>query len=220
MYPEKCSNCKEEYYETGYWRDGEYCPSCSASIRRREDEKKKELKRKALEIAEKYGLDLDNYPDDICEEVRRELNPKNAGRKSVKYQSEYCELLIEMADEGKTEVEFAASINISQSLIKHWTVTRPKFKQAREIANDRRQAHFENHYRKAMYAKIPCNPSLLNRYAAAKYGWTERTENVLTGSGGEIPVVKIVPHDEGFPVETQKPTAEQAAAAGVEGMAG
>ena len=214
LIPQKCSCCGEEYYTFGYWGDNRYCLSCSIHMRREEEEEKKRLAKQAAGIAEEYGLDLDQYANELPEDVRRYLNPKNAGRKAVKYRPEFCELLVASAAEGKTEVEFAVQIGISQSLITYWTEKHPRFKQAREIANDHRQARFEKEYRDAMLCKIACVPSLLGRLAAAKWGWGEKGETAI--NTGEIPVVKIVERDAGFPSEKVEPTAEQLAEAGLD----
>ena len=213
--PLLCDECGNEYYETGYWHDGQYCFSCSTAKRRQEEERKKELARKAFEITEKYGIDLSKYPDDIPEEIRQEINSRNAGRKPVKYETEYCEILIEEAAEGKTEAEFAARINISQSLLTYWTEKHERFKKAREIANEIREAWFEKNYRFAMLSKIECVPSMMIRFGAAKYGWGDKTESLIKGSGGEIPVVRIVDRDAGFPTETLEPSPQQKAAEGL-----
>jgi len=218
--PLKCAVCKKEYYETGYWHDGELCPACSANARRQEDDKKAELKKKAAEIQEKYGLDFSQYPEDLETGVREIINPRNAGRKPSKFQIEYCELLVEMAAEGKTESEFAADRQVSQSLLTEWTAKHPRFKIAREVANEVREAWFEKHFRLGMLGKIPVNASMMIRYAAAKHGWKERSESEVKGSGGEIPVVKIVERDAGFPSETLAPSAELAAEAGLDKTAG
>ena len=220
LVPLTCELCTGTYSETGYWQDALYCPACSASMRRQEEERKKELVRKAREIAEKHNLDLDKYTDEIPEEIRREINPKNAGRKAVKYDNAYCELLIEEAGEGKTEAEFAANIKITQATLQYWTGKHLRFKKAREIANELREAWFYKHYRFGMLGKISCVASMMIRYGAAKYGLGDKGEQVLTGGGGEIPVVKIVERDAGFPAETLDPTKEQMQAAGFEEQAG
>jgi hypothetical protein len=183
-------------------------------MRREEAERKKELLRHAAETSERLGLDLDRYSEYLPEELRRELNPRNAGRKAVKWDSAYCALLIERAEEGKTETEFAAELRVSQGLITHWTEVHPNFKQAREVANEQRKAWFMRTYRDAMLLKIGCQPGMMIRWGAAEHGMRDRSETALTGGGGEIPVVKIVERDAGFPSETLSPTAEQAAGAG------
>jgi hypothetical protein len=65
-----------------------------------------------------------------------------------------------------------------------------------------------------MLAKIACNPSMMIRYAAAKLGWGDKSETAVTAKG-EIPVVKIVERDAGFPAETLEPSRELAAEAGL-----
>ena len=213
LYPQVCTHCGNEYYTFNYWGDGRYCLPCSIHMRREEEENRRELAKQAADIAEKHGLDLDQYANELPEDVRRYLNPKNAGRKAVKYRPEFCEMLVAAAAEGKTEVEFAVQIGISQSLISHWTETHPRFKQAREIANDYRQARFEKEYRDAMLCRIDCVPTLMARAASAKWGWGDKSETVLVA--GEIPVVKIVERDAGFPSEQLEPTAGQLAEAGL-----
>jgi len=215
LYPRTCEDCGAEYKEVGYWGDGHYCLSCSLTMRRREDERKKDLARHAAEIAEKYGLDLDVYAEELPIEIRKIINPKNAGRKAVKWNSSYCELLVGSAAEGKSEAEFAAEVNIAQSLIQAWTEAHPKFKQARETANELRMAYFERTFRDAMLGSIPCVPSMMIRYMAAKYGWGDKNESVVSAGSGEIPVVKIVERDAAFPEETLEPSKEQVQAAGL-----
>jgi hypothetical protein len=209
--PLVCAKCGNEYYETGYWHDGEYCPACSIEARFAEEERRKGLARMAAEIAERRGLDLGALPDDLPEDIRKELNPRNAGRREVKYESAYCELLVDQAAEGKTEAEFAAGIGVAQSLLQYWTEKHPRFRKAREIAGEQREAWIEKHYRLAMLRRIECNPSMMIRYGAAKLGWGDRSETALVGNGGEIPVVRIVERDADFPQETLKPTADQIA---------
>ena len=218
--PLKCSVCSNDYYETGYWRDGEMCPACSINKRQQEEDKKADLKKKAAQIQEEYGLDFSQYPENLEAGVRELLNPRNAGRKPSKFQIEYCELLVEQAAEGKSESEFAADIQVSQSLLTEWTAKHPRFKVAREVANEVREAWFEKHFRLGMLGKIPVNASMMIRYAAAKLGWKEKSESEVKGSGGEIPVVKIVERDAGFPSETLKPSAELIAEAGLNKTAG
>jgi ribosomal protein S9 len=213
LLPVVCEICGNEYWETGYWRDGELCPACSLSEKRQEGERKKELARRAAEAAEKYGLDLNMWPDELPEEVRRELNPLNAGRKSVKWENAYCELIIERANEGKSEAEFAVEIGVSQGLIQYWTEKHPNFKRAREIANDSRSAWIERYFRDAALGKVPCQPSMMNRLAAAKLGWGEKMET--TTNTGEIPVVRLPSVDAGFPAETLEPSKEKIAEAGL-----
>jgi len=211
--PIKCTLCKKEYCETGHWRDGIYCPVCSEKMKQKEDERKKEIKEKAAAIREKYGLDFSKYPDGLPEELKRELNPRNAGRKQVKYDNSFCELLIDAASEGKSEAEFAAEMKVSQSVIQYWTKY-PKFKEAREIANELRNAWLEKTFRYAMLKKIDSQPSLMLRLVSVKLGWGDKNETVVKGTG-EIPVLKIVEHDSSFPSETLPPTAEQMKEAGL-----
>ena len=217
--PLTCSLCFEEYRETGHWHEGQYCPACSKKMKKKEAARKESILKRAAEIREKYGLDFSKYPDGLPEDVKRELNPRNAGRKQVKYDDSFCELLVEAAGEGKSEAEFAAELKVSQSVIQYWT-KHPKFKAARETANEIRNAWLEKHFRYAAFKKIDCQPSLLLRMAAVKLGWGEKTDTPPGGSGGEIPVVKIVERDAGFPSETQAPTAEQLAEAGLDKKAG
>jgi transcriptional regulator with XRE-family HTH domain len=216
LIPRKCQKCRKDYYEVNYWGDDRYCLRCSIDMRRLEEEEKKEIARNAAAIAEKYNLDLKQYADELPEEVRKYLNPKNAGRKAVAYRTEFCELLVDRAAEGKSEAEFAAEIGISQSLITHWTETRPRFKAAREAAAELRQAWLERFFRDAMTAKVPCVPSLLLRMVTVRLGWADKNETAIKGAGGEIPVVKIVERDAGFPAEKLEPTAEQLAEAGLD----
>jgi len=220
LVPFTCEECGSEYWEVGYWGDGRYCLPCSLNMRRREEDRKKALVQQAKDIAVKYGLDLDEYAEELPEEIRRQLNPKNAGRKAVKWNSAYCELLVERAAEGKTEAEFAAEINVSQSLLQNWTERHPNFKQARERANELRIAWLERFFRDAMMMKIPSVPALLLRLASVKLGWNDKSEVGISKGSGEIPVVRLVDRDSGFPTETQEPTAEQIAAAGAEGKTG
>jgi hypothetical protein len=126
-------------------------------------------------------------------------------------------MLVERAAEGKSEAEFAAEINVAQPLIRNWTEKHPNFKKAGETANELRTAWFERCFRGAMPGKIICVPVMMNRCAPAKLGWTDKSEAGISKGGGEIPVVRIVDRDSGFPTETRTPDAEQAAAAGVEG---
>jgi hypothetical protein len=184
-------------------------------MRRLEEDEKKEIARNAAAIAEKHNLDLKKFSDGLPEELRKYLNPKNAGRKAAKYRTELCELLVDRAAEGKSEAEFAAEIGISQSLIQYWTETHPRFKQSREAATELRQAWLERFFRDAMTTKVPCQPSLLLRMVAVKLGWADKNESTIKGGGGEIPVVKIVERDAGFPAETLEPSAELAAEAGL-----
>jgi hypothetical protein len=67
-----------------------------------------------------------------------------------------------------------------------------------------------------MLGQIPVNAAMMNRYASAKLGWGDKSESVVTGGGGEIPVVRIVDRDAGFPQETREPSKEQRDAAGAE----
>jgi DNA-directed RNA polymerase subunit RPC12/RpoP len=212
--PLNCVKCGRQYSETGYWRDEVLCPACSINERRLEDEKKEDLRRKAAEIQEKYGLDFSKYPEDLDAGVREMLNPRNAGRKARKFQAEYCELLVEMAGEGKQEVEFAARIKVSQSLLTEWTERHPRFKIAREVANEVRAAWLHKYYRLGMLGKIDVNASMMIRMAAHLLGMGDKSESAVKVSGGEIPVVKIVERDAGFPAETLEPSAGQAAEAG------
>ena len=210
LMPLKCQKCKKQYWEVGYWRDSDFCLECSMKIRQEEKKRKEKLAQQAAAIAEKYHLDLDQYSEYLPEELRKELNPRNAGRKEVKWDSGYCALLIERAAEGKTESEFAAEIGISQALVNYWTVNHPNFKQARETANELREAWLERSFREAMLGKIDCVPSLLLRYTAVKLGWGDKSDTTPKG-GGEIPVVKLVLAGKDFPAETLQPTAEQIA---------
>ena len=216
LMPLKCTACKNEYYETGYWHDGELCPACSTNLLRQEDERKKEVAREVAKISEKYGLDLGEYPGELPEEIRQKFNPRNAGRKPVKWEDALCELLVDRAAEGKVEAEFAAEMHVSQAMIQHWTEVHPRFKAAREVANQLREAWFEKHYRLGMLGKIEVVPSMMIRLGAARYGLSDKSETTLTGPKGEIPVVKMVERDSSFPSETLEPTAEQAAAAAAE----
>ena len=216
LIPRKCQNCRRDYYEVGYWGDDRYCLRCSIERRRLDEDEKKETARVAAEIAKKYNLDLKKFSDDLPEELRRHLNPKNAGRKAVKYRAELCEMLVDRAAEGKSEAEFAAEIGISQSLITYWTETRPRFKAAREAAEELRQAWLIRFFRDAMTTKVPCVSSLLLRAVEVHLGWGAKSETAIKGAGGEIPVVKIVERDAGFPSEKLEPTAEQLAEAGLD----
>jgi len=216
LMPLKCEHCKQEYYDQGYWADARYCLSCSMDIRREEQQKKKELIQKARNIANSYQLDLDKYANELPDELRRQLNPKNAGRKTVKYQPGYCELLVEMASEGKSESEFAAAVGIAQSTITYWTEHHDRFKQAREVASENYSAWLQNFYRLAMAKKVDCQPGLLLRMVKVKLGWSDKDEAAVKGAGGEIPVVQLVYRDKNFPSEKLEPTPEQLAEAGLD----
>jgi len=216
LIPLTCEKCNQKYHEQGYMGDGRYCPKCAEAARQEEIQKNKELAEKAKRFARSAGLALDKYANDLPEEVRKILNPKNAGRKTVKYRPELCELLVEMAQEGKSETEFAAAVGIAQSTITNWTENHPRFKAAREIAAENYRAWLENFYRLAMTNKAPCQPGLLLRMVKVKLGWSDRAEDAGKGPSGEIPVVVNVYHDKNFPSETVQPTPEQMAEAGLE----
>jgi hypothetical protein len=195
--------------------DGQYCPECSGHLRWEDSERKKALANHAADIAVKYGLDLGAVPDELPEEVRKALNPRGSGRKPRKYHEAYGELLIEAASEGKSEAEFAAGAGISKGLLQKWTERHPRFRAAREIANEQREAWAERFFREGMAGRIPCNASMAIRYAAAKLGWGDKSESVISAGKGEIPVIRIVERDAGFPQETLAPDAGQMAEAGV-----
>jgi len=209
LHPLKCTMCQNDYYESGYWHDGYYCPACSVSMQKKSEEerlkKKEALIQRAKEIREEFGVNFDAYPDNLPDEVMAELNPKKSGRKTYKYEPEYCELLVEMANEGKTESEFAARINVTPRMVKQWADRYPKFSFARELADTYRQAWFEQHYRLGMFNKIDCNPYMFMRYGMARHGLSDRSDAAVNISG-MMPIVKLVQHDSKFPTITQEPS--------------
>jgi uncharacterized Zn finger protein (UPF0148 family) len=200
--PLTCDHCGSDYYEQGYAGDTHYCPACATRFSQADKERRRALKERALAIDTQFELDLDSVPDSVPRET-------NAGRKTVKYESAYGELLVEAASNGESEYEFAARINVSRPCLNKWAKIHPRFAAARKIADDTRKAWLARNYRLAMMDKIPCQNNMMIKLASWYFGWTEKTEQQVQ-LGGQMGIFKLADESAAFPTETLAPEADPA----------
>jgi hypothetical protein len=184
LVPQTCNKCGKEYYEVGYWGDYAWCPHCAQEEKQR--------------IDSAYSLKLP-----------REAPPKYAGngRRWMKYKQEYCELIIEAASRGESEVEFASNIKVSMNTLNKWSMTHKRFQAAREIAHQQSQAWYERIVRFGMLDRIKVNSTLAMWYGKNKMGWRDKSEQDIAVSA-HMPLVEVVDKSSDFPCELVEPEAQ------------
>jgi len=120
-----------------------------------------------------------------------------AGR-PTDYDPKYCDLVIELASQGKSKAQMAATIGVTRKTMWTWTQQYPEFLNAFELAEELCQQWWENigqTYLVNTKDGDSLNTGLWARSMAARFprDYTDRTKHEVTGKDeGPIQVDHVV----------------------------
>lgn len=102
------------------------------------------------------------------------------GRPS-KYKKEYCEAIIAFMTEGKSVVQFAASIGVSKHSIYEWVEHHPDFSDSFQKASSACESYWEKIVQAKTVKKIEGSDAVLIFYLKNRFRWTDRVQQDVTG---------------------------------------
>lgn len=117
----------------------------------------------------------------MADPVDTKFKPGNAAHQTT-YKPEYCEQVIEVAEEGLSITAFAGRIRKSRQTVSNWQDTHPEFAEAVEIAKAVRVERLE----RGLIAGISA-PKMQGHIFALKQAdpeWGEKTRVEHSGPGG------------------------------------
>lgn len=116
-----------------------------------------------------------------------------AGR-PTKYRPEFCETIIEIAEQGGWMCEMAEACDVHRNTFDLWVDAHPEFMEALMRAKQKAQAWFEKTGREALWAD-KFNSALWQKQMSARHPdeYTERrkNENDLTSGGKPITGIAV-----------------------------
>ncbi len=101
----------------------------------------------------------------------------------TKYTPEMPDRVLECLSEGKSVAQFARDLGVTRSTIYEWAHTRPEFSDALSRAQENSEAAWMDRI-EAMMTSRDVNVPLVKLYLANRFGWSDKTETAITGSGG------------------------------------
>lgn len=93
----------------------------------------------------------------------------------TKYKPEYCEMVIEFADKGKSINQFSSFIQVNRSSIYEWAKKHEEFSNALTYAKELCESFWETEIQKMMYSK-EVNAPLVKLYMANRFGWSDKSQ--------------------------------------------
>lgn len=99
-----------------------------------------------------------------------------AGRPST-YDPKYCEMVIDLGKQGKSEVQISAGIDVPRTTMRSWAEQHPEFSSALTRAKELEQAWWEDAAQKGT-AQSKIGPAVWNKSVSARFreDYTERHE--------------------------------------------
>ncbi len=116
------------------------------------------------------------------------------------YLPEYCERVVELGRQGKSQAQIAADLDVCRNTLKNWAAAHPEFLTAITRARDLSLAWWEDKAQNGLETS-GFNASLWSRSMAARFpdDYTERKQTELTGRGGgpveQVTRIERVIHD-------------------------
>ncbi len=92
-----------------------------------------------------------------------------------KFTTEHCKMLLEMANQGKTEAHFRAKAGICRTTWYKWQKKHEDFKVAVEMAEDARKSYIYDIFLQAAVKKFDCNPILMAKLFDHHHGAPKTT---------------------------------------------
>ena len=92
----------------------------------------------------------------------------------TKYKPEYCDLLLEMVNEGASFTEFCAKVGISRQTFHNWKDANEDFMDAYTRAELEGQAYWEKRLRSDLMIDSRSNAQLVKLYFANRFGWSDK----------------------------------------------
>jgi hypothetical protein len=118
---------------------------------------------------------------DITKPTKPRPPPKGVGRPK-KYLPEYCDQIIDFMAEGKSLLQFAASINCTRDTVYEWAKQYKEFSDALNEAKEKCESYWERIVQAKTVKKIPGSDALLLFYLKNRFKWTERAESKIEQS--------------------------------------
>lgn len=115
-----------------------------------------------------------------------------AGR-PTKYKPEFCDLVIEVGEQGGWLCEMAEACDVHRNTFDFWIKEHPEFLEALTRAKQKAQAWFERTGREAMFAE-KFNSSLWQKQMSARHPqeYTERRDHTSTDGSMSPKKIEIV----------------------------
>lgn len=140
----------------------------------------------------------------------RKATQMGARGRPSKYDSKYCEQLIEHCSQGKTIRTFAYDIGVNQDTLYEWSSKHPDFSEALNKGHETWQKWCEQELLSAYRKEKDVNTTVLIFLAKTKGGYQEKQNIELSGKdGGPIVTARIDLSDEQLSELTQKALASR-----------
>lgn len=112
------------------------------------------------------------------------------GGRPSKYKAAYCEQVIDLGREGKSEAQIAACLDIPRTTLRSWGEQHPQFSSALRRAKDLEQAWWEDKAQDNLENR-EFNSALWHKNVASRFRAEYGDKVQHTGADGEGPVVIV-----------------------------
>lgn len=127
---------------------------------------------------------------------------KGPGGRPTKYRPEYCDMIVAHMEDGASVLSFAASIDVSRSVINLWASEHPEFMQALARAKAKSAAWWEAVGRNiAVTGEGNASMAIFGLKNMAGDEWADTSRTELTGKDGSPLNVQIVRYGYDPPAE-------------------
>jgi hypothetical protein len=99
----------------------------------------------------------------------------------TKYTEDMPQIIVDYMAQGNSVIQFAALVGIHKDTLYEWANKYPDFSDAFRRARILCESFWEKKYAKALDDKT-VNSTLYKFYMSARFGWSEKTENKLSGT--------------------------------------
>jgi len=91
----------------------------------------------------------------------------------TKYNSSFCQITIDLMDDGKSIYQVARHLRVSRQTLYTWMDKYPDFMDAIRVGKDWGQGYWEEEFQRMMYTREG-QPQLWRLYMGSRFGWEEK----------------------------------------------
>lgn len=160
-------------------------------------------KQKVSKVSGTRGLDKKTPEIELIPAPEVTNKPKSNAGRPTDYKPEYCQMAIDMGEQGKSKAQIAATLNVTRMTLDIWAKAHPEFLYALELSRDKALHWWESIAQTHLVntAGASLNSAVWSRSMAARFP-ADYTEKKIQSNDPDNPIngqtnIIIVPAKDG-----------------------